>query len=201
MSEVRETCGCGAEWVGGWALVSEREKFRVAHAACRDVEIVKQAWCRADAKRNVEFVKVLAAATERRAEIEGEIERLEGEVQRWKEAAELRMQHEQRSDFLRWQAEQEGLDPGPVSAPVDLAVARANKAEAEVEHEENEKHKLIEAVGDIKAKRREAEAEVEKLRERLEMAEAERDEWEDQARQISETAFQAENHKGDKGAP
>jgi hypothetical protein len=33
---MRETCGCGAEWAGGSAYVEEREKFRAAHAACRE---------------------------------------------------------------------------------------------------------------------------------------------------------------------
>lgn len=35
MSIMRETCGCGASWEGGSAYVSEREKFRAAHAPCR----------------------------------------------------------------------------------------------------------------------------------------------------------------------
>lgn len=35
MSQMRETCGCGAVWEGGSAYVEEREKFRAAHEACR----------------------------------------------------------------------------------------------------------------------------------------------------------------------
>lgn len=33
---VRETCGCGAEWEGTRYFGDEREKFREAHAACRE---------------------------------------------------------------------------------------------------------------------------------------------------------------------
>ncbi len=59
MSLIRETCGCGAEWEGGSTFVQEREKFRSAHAGCRDIEIVKRAWCDSDSERNAEHVKVM----------------------------------------------------------------------------------------------------------------------------------------------
>lgn len=35
MSQIRETCGCGAVWVGPDYCHTDRDKFREAHNACR----------------------------------------------------------------------------------------------------------------------------------------------------------------------